>query len=324
MRAPISTSLATVVTLAALAACGSVTAPSAGGSDPGASRPASAARPDAARPDAARPPSSVSGPPAGSRAEAAALARLMLSRLILPSGARRLPPKPVPPALTAAAYGPAAVTPSLDQYRLFALAQPMAAAAAFLAAHVPAGQNEFGTGSGSGPDGVTEQDVSYQPRSVPAGIAGAQVVLTVVPASSGGSLLRADAQITWYPPRSAAEYIGPARYHVLIITVSISGQKPRTVHKTVTSQAFIARLAEALDRSPAEPTATVVCPADFEDYQLSFSVSGSSRPAVTVWANETGCGGAQVTVSGQSQPPLADYGAIGALVRQLVPVTPEL
>ena len=67
-----------------------------------------------------------------------------------------------------------------------------------------------------------------------------------------------------------------------------------------------------------------MCPADFEDYQLSFSVSGSSRPAVTVRANETGCGGAQVAVHGQSQPSLADYGAVGALVRQVVPVTPEI
>lgn len=319
MRAPISVSLATVVTVAALAACASVTAPPAGGSDPGASRPAAAVRPDAARP-----PSPVSGPPAGSRAEAAALARQLLSRLVLPSGARRLPPEPVPPALTAPAYGPAAVTPSLDQYRLFALAQPMAAAAAFLAAHVPAGLEESGTGSGSGPGGVTEQDVSYQPRSVPAGIAGAQVVLTVVPASSGGSLLRADAQIIWYPPRSAAEYIAPARYHVLIITVSIFGQKPRTVHKTVTSQAFIARLARLLDGLQAEPLGAVACPAIFAEYQVAFSVSRHHRPAVVISFNETGCGGTGITVNGRPQPALEDNGRVAALVDQVVTVTWQL
>ena len=42
-----------------------------------------------------------------------------------------------------------------------------------------------------------------------------------------------------------------------------------------------------------------------------------------VSATETGCGGAGITVNGQSQPPLADDGTVGALVRPVVPVTPE-
>ena len=311
MRAPISSFLAAVL---ALAACGSVAAPSASGTH--GIRPVSAVRPDAAR--------LPSGPPAGSRTEAATLARQLLSRLRLPAGARRLPQKPVPPSLTSPAYGPAAVPSSLDQYRLFALAQPMATAAAFLAAHVPAGMEAFGTGSASGPDGVTEEDVSYQPRSVPAGIAGAQLVLTVVPASSGGSLLRADAQIIWYPPRSAAEYLDPGRYHVLIISVSVSGQKPHTVHKVVTSRAFIARLARLLNGLPAEPLGTVACPAIFADYQVAFSVSRPSRPAVVISFNETGCGGTGITVHGRPQPPLEDHGSVAALVDQVVKVTYQL
>jgi hypothetical protein len=285
--------LALAATAVTLTACGSTAAPPASGSH--------------------------TFPPAGSRAEAAALAQLLLSRVPLPSGARRLPQTPLPPSLTAPAYGYAGGAAALDQYQLFALAQPVGTAAAFLAARVPPGMGHGGTGSGG-----TTQDVSYLARSVPAGIASAQLVLTIAPASAGGSLLRADAQVIWYPSRSAAEYIDPARYHVLSLVVTIFGRNPHTVRKVVTSQAFIARLAETLDRSQAEPTATVVCPADFEDYQLSFSVSGNSRPAVTVWANETGCGGAQVAVDGHSQPSLADYGAVGALVRQVVPVTPEL
>ena len=289
-----------------LTACGSTAAPPATGS-------------------ATRPISGIPGPPARSRAEAAALARLLLSRLPLPSGASHLPQTPLPSSLSEPAVRSATDTAAyLDQYRLFALAQPMAAAAAFLAAHVPPGLSAGSTGQGSGPDGITMQEVGYLARSVPVGIASAQLVLTIVPGSAGGSLLRADAQVIWYPSRSAAEYIDPARYHVLSLVVTIFGRNPHTVRRVVTSEAFIARLAETLDRSQAAPTAMVVCPADFEDYQLSFSLSGSSRPAVTVWANETGCGGAQVAVDGHSQPSLADYGAVGALVRQVVPVTPEI
>ena len=321
-RAAISTVAAAVAAAVALAACGSVVAPPASGprSSPGGTPRASATRSAPATRSAA----TIPGPPAGNRAEAAALARLMLSRLRLPPGARRLPPDPLPPSLSQPATEIAGGTASLGQHQLFALAQPMDAAAAYLAAHVPAGLAPGGTGEGSGPSGVTMREVSDMVRSLPAGIAGAQLVLTVVPATSGGSLLRADAQVIWYPPRSAAEHIDPARYHVLSITVSVYGRRPHTVRKVVTSQMFIARIAEALDRMQAEPPGAVACPADFEDYQLSFSVSAHSRPVVVVSANESGCGGAQVTIDGRAQPALADNGTVAALVRQVVSATPEI
>jgi hypothetical protein len=317
----------TVAAAVALAACGSVVAPPASGprSSPGGTPRASATRSAPATPlaSATRSAPAFPGPPAGNRAEAAALARLMLSRLRLPPGARR-PPGPLPRSLSQPAMEIAGGTASLDQQQLFALAQPMDTAAAYLAAHVPAELTPGGTGESSGPDGVTMREVSDMVRSLPAGIAGAQLVLTVVPAISGGSLLRADAQVIWYPPRSAAEYIDPARYHVLSITVSVYGRRPHTVRKVVTSQAFIARLAQALDRMQAEPPGVVACPADFEDYQVSFSVSAHSRPAVMVSANGSGCGGAQVTVDGRAQPALADHGTVAALVRQVVSATPEI
>ena len=320
-RTAIRTVAVTVAAAVALTACGSVVAPPASGprSSPDGTPRAMATRSAPATRSAA----AVPGPPAGSRADAAALARLMLSRLRLPPGARR-PPGPLPPSLSQPAMEIAGGTASLDQHQLFALAQPMDTAAAYLAAHVPAELTPGGTGESSGPDGVTMREVSDMVRSLPAGIAGAQLVLTVVPATSGGSLLRADAQVIWYPPRSAAEYIDPARYHVLSITVSVYGRRPHTVRKVVTSQAFIAGLAQALDRMQAEPPGVVACPADFEDYQLSFSVSAHSRPAVVVSANGSGCGGAQVTVDGRAQPALADHGTVAALVRQVVSATPEI
>jgi hypothetical protein len=296
----------------ALAACGSVVAPPASGphSSPGGTPLASATRAAPATP----------GPPAGSRSQAAALARQLLFRLRLPPGARRLPHTPVSSSLAASAYSLADVTPSLDQYQLFALTQPMAAAAAFLAAHVPPGLSPGGTASGSGPF----QAVSYLTRPLPAGIAGAELVLTVVPAASGGSLLRADAQVTWYPHRTAAEYIDPSRFHVLTIAVWIGGRRPHTVHKVVTSQAFIARLAEALDRMQVAPSGVVSCPAIWADYQLAFSVSRQSRPVVVVSANQDGCGGAGITVDGRTQPALEDHGTVATLVDQVVAVTWKL
>jgi hypothetical protein len=313
--------LAAILTLTA---CGSATAPPQAASgpspSPGDSGPAAAIRPDAARPASATP-----GPPSGTRSQAAALAQGLLSRLILPSGADRLPQSALPPSLTGAVYAGAVVTPSLDQYRLYALPQSMDTAAAFLAARVPAGLAGGGTGQYGNSRGVTEMNVTYLDQQVPDGIAGAQVVVSVVPASSGGSLLRADAQVIWYPPRTAAEYIDPARYHVLSITVTIWGRRMHTVRKVVTSQAFIARLAQALNRMQAEPLGTTGCPAIFAEYQLAFSVSRHSPPVVVVSANDAGCGGAGITVNGRQQPPLTDDGArIAALTDQVVNVTWQL
>ena len=306
MRVPVRVGLA-LATVALLAACGSVAAPVATGPrvHPGGTQ--LVAR---------------GGPPAGSRAEAVTLARLMLSRLRLPAGARRLPSAPVPPSLRSPSLW-AGAAGQLDLHQIYELRQPMDAVAQFLTARVPAGMSQAGTGEGAGPSGVTSMAVSYTPRSVPAGIYMAQLVLTVVPAGSGGSMVRADAQVIWFPPRTAAEHIDPARYHVLAITVTIYGRRLHTLHKVVTSQAVITRLAEALNRSPVRPVQTISCPFVFADYRLAFAVFRQARPVVVVVATRWPCEGAQIRVSGRLQPPLEDAGTVVTTADQVLGVTPR-
>jgi hypothetical protein len=141
-------------------------------------------------------------------------------------------------------------------------------------------------------------------------------VITVVPAASGGSMLRADAQVTWYPPRTFAEYIDPDYYHALTITATIYGRGVHTVHAVVTSRSAIARLAEALDRSPAWPPGIVSCPG--RPGELPAGVLGIGKPP----PGRRGLRGAVVvrghgiTVAGVSQPSLADGGAVAALAGQ--------
>jgi hypothetical protein len=264
----------------------------------------------------------IPAPPAGSRGEADALARLLLSRLRLPAGTRDLPPTPVPRFLSQPADVPADGA-LVDEHRFYAVAQPPPALSGYLVAHVPDGMTQFGTGQGSGPGEPTTLDVDYLARPVPAGIYSAQVVLTMVPGSSDGSLLRADAQVIWYPSRTAAEYVDPTRYHVLTLTVTVYGQKVHTIHKVVTSRADIARLAEALDRSPAEPPVAINCPAIFVTYRLALSVSRHSRPVVVISANAIGCGGTAITVDGRPQPGLADDGAVAAAANRALGYTPK-
>jgi hypothetical protein len=129
-------------------------------------------------------------------------------------------------------------------------------------------------------------------------------------------MVRADVQVIWFPPRTAAEHIDPARYHVLAITV--------TLHKVVTSQAAITRLAEALNRSPVRPVQTIGCPLVFAEYRLAFAVSRRARPAVVVMASRWPCEGAQIRVSGRLQPPLEDAGTVVTTADQVLGGTPRL
>jgi hypothetical protein len=296
------------LTAASLTGCGTVSARPAGDPSPIPGELGSAAP-------------GIAAPPAGNRAQADALARLLLSRLRLPAGTRRLPATPAPPFLSQPAYQAAGA--KVDDHRFFAVAEPPGALSSYLVAHVPDGMTSFGTGQLSGPGEPTTLDVGYQARPVPAGIYQAQVVLTMVPDGSGGSRLRADAQVIWYPSRTAAEYVDPARYHVLTMTVSVGGRKMRTIHKVVTSQADIAGLADALDRSPAEPPVFISCPAIFVTYQLALSVSRHTRPAVVIFANSISCGGTAITVDGRPQPGLADDGAVAAAAARALGYTPK-
>ena len=296
-----------------LAACGSVAPPTASGPP---------SHPVSTKPISAKSMSTISAPPAGTHAEAAALARKMLSKLHLPAGALRLPLTPAPRSLRQPSLWGLAVA-SVDLHRLFELRQPMQAVAAALAAKVPAGMTLAGTGGAGGPAGTTTEDVSYALRSVPAGVYMAQLTTTTVPDSSGGSVVRADAQVIWYPPRAAAEYIDPARYQALTVAVTIIGStRQHTIRKVVTSPAIIRRLAGVLDRSRVDAAMTISCPMIFAEYRLAFAVSPHSVPAVVVTASRWPCEGARVRADGRMQPSLQDAAGVVAAVDRLLDVTP--
>jgi hypothetical protein len=303
---------------ATLAACLSVAACGGRAATPAANQPAQ--RPIHIGADSVQP-----GPPAGTRAEAHALATELLARLRLPPGARQLPPNSAPPSVEPSLWAGAAA--ALDMQKLFELPESITTAAAFLSAHVPPGLYLSVGGQGTGlaaPPGaqVAYTDLAYEPQSVPAGVYAAQVVLTIAPDASGGSMVRVDAQVIWYPPRSAAEYIDPARYHAL--TVSVTALNPlRTVTKVVTAQADITQLADSLNRSEVEPTTIANCPAIYATYRLEFAVSRHQAPVVIVTATLQPCLGVQISVDGRKQPPLEDGAGVVAIAERLIGFTPH-
>lgn len=288
--------VAAVAIMACLAGCGGIAARTAAASGPSRGR-------HARTHDAKS--SSPAVPAAGTTAEAQAEARHLLAGLALPRGARRLPQRPVPGAVSAPGQN---LGTGLDQYRIFSLPVPVEAAQQFVQAHLPAGLTSGGTGWGSDGNGpqyaMVTADVA--PHAVPAGIYTAQLVYTIAPDADGGSLLRADAQIIIFPARSAAEYLDPAG----IRSVTVSHTAPDPASRTITSRPEIARLARLVDGEHAFPLGLVFpCPAEFPPtYQLTFTPVSASRPTVVI--DPGNCLGDGVFAGGVRQPGLEDAGLL--------------
>jgi hypothetical protein len=256
-------------------------------------------------------------PPAGSRAEALALASRMLTQLVVPPGAQQVSPSPVPRPLSvssAVGFSPY----SVDHYRFFLVREPAAAVHSFLLAHVPGGMRWSGAGLAPGTTNqITVQWVAYSPRSLPAGIAGAVLGTAAMP-SAHGVLIRVDAGVTWFPPRTAAERLTAASFRS--VTVAETTQLPRqqTVTRVFTSRAVIGRLVTLVNAMPVSPDQDIrgiSCLAVATVYRLTFT------PGVVILAG--GCGGDSVIVNGEQQPRLLDlHGTLPGAVSQLL--SPEL
>jgi hypothetical protein len=242
-----------------------------------------------------------SGPPQGSRAASLALGRKMLRQLRRPPGSRVVRPHPVPQNLRGPAQGIAA-TRYVDVKRFFAAPRSMRASYAYLRRHAPVGYRLDGSGSMSQGGRTVLEFVAYQPRSVPRGVDEADLIVGVVPGRHGGSVLRADGQVTWFPPRSAAEHLRPAAYRAVTITRSPPGGGHQTV-RTFRSRAVITRLARILNSLPASDGGSVSCPPNAPTYRLVFRpAAGRPRFAATSFY----CLTDPVTVGGRRQPDLAD------------------
>ena len=249
-------------------------------------------------------------PPGGSPAEARAVGRRMLASLILPPGSRRIGPRSQPPR-SGLVGGPDVI----DVSRFYWLPLPEEAAASFLQHHVPVGTGVSGTGSGE-----AFVAVQYSLTAPPAGLDkyGSMLLATLAVGPKGGTLLRADAELTWYPPRSAAEYLPPSGYRSVTMTATVTsplGQaKPRTITRVVTSRAVIARLARLLDSLHATAPWAGGCPALLPQFRIVFAPNrNGTSTAGPVSVTPSGCRGELLTAEGMVQPALEDIGSMRLL-----------
>ncbi|MGH3189545.1 MAG: hypothetical protein ACRDPY_42285 [Streptosporangiaceae bacterium] len=256
----------------------------------------------------------VTRAPVGSRAAALALARQMLSRLVVPAGSQAARPSPVPSPLSVSSAGGVS-SYAVDLHRFVLVREPAATVRSFLLAHVPAGMGWAGDGLAPGTTNtVTVLWVAYRPRSLAPGLASAELGTAAMPSADGGTLIRADATVSWFPPRSAAEQLNAASFRSVTVTAAEAVPQPRTVTRTFTSPAVIGRLTALVNSLPATPypdVAGMSCLPVATVYRLDFT------PGVVIYPG--GCGGSDaITVNGKQQPRLWDQGVLTAAATQLL------
>ena len=179
------------------------------------------------------------------------------------------------------------------------------------------------SGQGSGPGGVTMQYVGYALRSLPAGFYFAELVTTAVPGPAGGALLRADAEVIWFPARSAAEHLDPASFGKVTVSAAVLNPKRHIVHRALTSPAVIARLARILNALPAAPAVSFGCPAIGASYRFVFAATADRARDMIV--TTYGCAADRVTARGKAQPALWDRSdRLMAAADHLLRISPHL
>jgi hypothetical protein len=118
----------------------------------------------------------------------------------------------------------------------------------------------------------------------------------------------------WYPPRSAAEYLPPAGYRAVTITVTATlvraHTRPPTITRVFTSPPVIARLARLLDGLHATAPWIGSCPAGLPQFRIVFEPRHRG-PAQAVTPD--GCYGELVSTGGLPQPALEDGNSIRLL-----------
>jgi hypothetical protein len=255
-------------------------------------------------------------PRAVTRQQAQRLARALLARTRLPAAARRLTGHP--PQALSAPFDTAAGMPTTRTSALWNVPEPAGQVLSFVRAHPPAGMTSSGSGQSGTASQVVVQFAGYDLSRLPAGVSSASLAISVVPAGSALSVVRADVQVIWYPPRSAAEQI-PAGMHAVTVSLSVLNPKPGTTTKTFTSATIVSRLAAMLNNANAAPGGTRSCPLLDRTFRLAFATSPGAAPYLV--ATDVGCGTVQITAGGRAQPALVEPPSLRTELSGLLHVT---
>jgi hypothetical protein len=278
-----------------------------------AARTAAASRP-------AGTPSPVPRPTATPRQRAVADAAAILASFVVPPGARRLPTAPDTDGGVLKSPSDFPVSTALvdDTSWWLAPGQPQAVLAwekTRLPGRFVPGDSTFGVPGD--PQAHWSDTFSLPPV---AGVLNTRdLVVEVVSAGGGQTAIRVDAQVTWQPPRSAAERV-PSAARVVTITQLPSllpgrGRPPAPV--TITDAAVVRRIAALVDDLPVSTLGVASCPAMLGGgIELTFRARADG-PVLAATNSAGSCDTVLFSIGGRQQPALANS---ATLVQQVLKV----
>lgn len=243
----------------------------------------------------------------GSRAEAQAYVRHLMAELSLPDGSKPAHLTPLPQ--TVRAQAPAAPGWAGASRILIVPGQPLAVLQR-ISAHAPFDEPVIYS--------VTPVQSATIRQAPEPGIDAVILDLAVEAHSRITTLVGAYAFAAWLPYRTAAERLNAASFRAVTIVRDQAFARQRTLSRTFTSAAVIARFAAFLNgRSPAPGSLVegLSC-APGPGYTLRFTAREKHGPAVIVSAL---CQTVAITVNGTAQPLLWDTsGGLGTIVSKLL------
>jgi hypothetical protein len=218
------------------------------------------------------------------------------------------------PWLTQPVSDPA--TPNLvDRYQLWTTPGTVEAVQAWVGAHPPTGSRPAGSATGSQNGTLVETGLTFGYSPTAGHFESRQLIVATSPLPRGGSGIRVDAQVVWFPSRPAAEMV-PGAVTGVTATVFRRGSPGAGSSETViatatfTDHRVVTFLAGIVDSLPTAVPGARSCPADTgTNPQLELAFSGPPGvPEVVVHLDTNGCRSVSFSLRGTEEAPLSDNG----------------
>ena len=230
-------------------------------------------------------------------------AAAILASFVAPPGARRLPAAPaIAGGVLKSASDYPVSTALIDDTSWWLTAGQPQAVLAWEQAHLP---HRFTLGDAD--FGPPSWDQMFSLAPVPGMLDARDLVVEVTGAGSGQTAIRVDAQVSWQPPRPAAERVPPATRVVTITRLPSLDPRARRppAPVTITGLAVVRRIAALVDSLPLStigPGAS--CPGTIGGgIRLAFYATADGPPLASA-QGPAPCGTVQFSAGGKQQPAL--------------------
>jgi hypothetical protein len=246
-----------------------------------------------------------------------AVARTMLDAVTVPRDAQPYQ-GPLPAILDSPSAGVPAVRNLVNDYRTWSVPVPSKTLRSFVFTTPRQGFDGAANASGYSVRSGDRAWIGMAGYSkLPLNVALAQLDIGVADNGRGGSVIRADALVSWTPPKTRAELV-PAEDHVALVTVMAADSPPNVVRRVfVSDPERFGLIAAAFDRLRLAPLISfgecgllnVQVPGlgfygrGTMIMKVEFGRDRKSKPNLLVWTPT--CHGIGVRANGRAQPTLS-------------------